>query len=131
MPLAPFRRKESPAGEALMALGSSMGGGLLGGVLGAIGAYKEAKAENEPLPKMHEGGVIPKTGKYSLLKGEKIIPAKSAEPLAHKHINPFEQFTTEERHALSRGEHAPGMIDPFTQRSDEEQQHYCPLKDVE
>jgi hypothetical protein len=37
------------------------------------------------------------------------------------HVNPFEQFTTEERIALSRGEHAPGMIDPFTQRSDEEQ----------
>jgi hypothetical protein len=58
--------------------------------------------------------------------------ALSDKPLpARTHVNPFEQFTTEERQALSRGEHAPGMIDPFMQRSDEEQQCYCPLKDLD
>lgn len=61
-----------------------------------------------------------------------MLEPKSKEvPLQPSHVNPFEQFTHEERTAISRGEHAPGMIDPFTQRSDEEQQHNCPLKNVE
>lgn len=112
---------------------NALGGGMItsGGLMGLLEKLVDKpKPADSPLdsqpPKMHKGGVVPKTGTYTLKEGEKVIPAK-----ARTHVNPFEQFTTEERQALSRGEHAPGMIDPFTQRSDEEQQHYCPLKDLD